>query len=39
VVKQLIKEQKWSLDTFVDEERMEGNSSVEGVYLGDDIYK
>jgi len=35
----LIAEQKGSLDTWADEERMEGNSSVEGVYLGDGIYK
>lgn len=38
-LKRNIEEDKGSLDSWLDEERLEGNSSTEGVYLGDGIYK
>lgn len=37
-LKGLIEKEKGSLDTWLDEERRQGNSSEEGVYLGDGIY-
>ncbi len=38
-LKNNIAEEEGSLDSWLDEEQREGNSSLEGVYLGDGIYK